>query len=186
MLAAGLACGSDDAAPGDGADAAAPTADASTAGGADAADESPDAPDSDARPGFPGGDGPLYDALEPEAQELFDIINEERAAEGVYPVELREDLVCAAQAHSEDDGAAIACEHEGSDGSDFPDRIVGCGGELTAAHFETIACGPGTPRGAVDLWLQSDDGHREAMLGAARRHVGVGVTDTFWVATYHD
>ncbi len=131
----------------------------------------------------PGGGGATYDELDAELQELFDLINEEREAAGVSPVALRGDLVCAAQVHSDDIGDTQTCSHDGSDGSEFPDRVRACDGDSVTA--ETVACGQQSPRAAVDGWLNSPP-HRDIMLGAGRRHVGIGVHQNYWTAVYDD
>jgi uncharacterized protein YkwD len=127
----------------------------------------------------------LYAELDPALQEFFDLINEERATHGVEPVRLRADLICAAQRHSEDIGPERLCQHEGTDGSSFGQRVTECGGSLRAGG-ETVACGQQTPRTAVDAWLGSQAGHREMMLGANRRDVGIGVADNYWTAVWAD
>lgn len=127
----------------------------------------------------PGGGEPAE--LEGELAELLDLMNEERDEVGAPPLEPREDLVCAAQLHSDDIGEAQSCSHEGTDGSSFPERVAECGGSSVRA--ETIACGAQTPRDVVDGWLNSPP-HREAMLDESYREVGLGVHNRYWTAVY--
>jgi uncharacterized protein YkwD len=147
-------------------------------GGPDAADPGP-TPDAD--PGAPDAD-PAAGTLSPEEQMLFEIINAERAAQGVTAVALRPDLVCAVARHSMDVGATQTCSHTGSDGSSPGDRVSDCGGAGWTG--EIIACGQGTPRDAVDAWLASSAGHREIMLDPGNRWAGVAMYQNFWTAIF--
>ena len=165
---------------------------ASTAACGSDGDDGGDGPDAgeapgaqDAAGGSGGGGGDLYDDLEPEVQELFDIINEERAAHGVDPVALRADLVCAAELHCDDICPKQLCQHEGTDGSEVPDRLAACEVRWRAVG-ETISCGAPTARGAVDGWLASTQGHRETMLGEQYGSVGLAAANNFWVAVWAD
>lgn len=144
-------------------------------------DDGEDGPDAG---GSGGGGGELYDDLEPEVQELFDIINEERAARGVDPVSLRADLICAAELHCDDICPKQLCQHEGTDGSQVPDRLAACEVRWRAVG-ETVGCGAQTARGTVDGWLASPL-HRETMLGEQYGSVGLAAANNFWVAVWAD
>lgn len=130
-----------------------------------------------------GGGGTLYEQLDPVLQQLFDEINGERTDRGLSPVTLRADLICAAERHSADIGPRSDCTHTGSDGSQPGDRVADCGGRGWTG--EIVACGQGTPAGAVDAWLNSP-GHRAIMLGASKSEIGVGVANNFWTAIFDD
>ena len=182
MIAAGFACTgnittSDDPIidPGEGPDAGETTpGDARPQGQPDAAP--PDPPDA-----APVDPGPLYDQLSADAQGVFDTINEERVAAGLQLVELRDTLVCAAQSHSDDIGPNQVCGHTGTDGSSPGDRVNSCGGGGWTG--EIVACGQGTPRSAVDAWLNSP-GHRGIMLDGSKREIGVAVVNNYWTAIF--
>jgi len=131
----------------------------------------------------PTGGGALYDALPSQLQGLFDTINAERAQRGLQLVVLRETLICAAGVHSDDVGPISSCSHTGSDGSSPGNRVDGCGGGGWSG--EIIACGQGTPRSAVDAWINSP-GHNAIMFGSSKRQIGVAVTNNFWTAIFDD
>jgi uncharacterized protein YkwD len=61
--------------------------------------------------------------------------------------------------------------------------VVTCGGGGWSG--EIIACGQGTPRAAVDAWINSP-GHNAIMFGATKREVGVAMTDNYWTAIFDD
>jgi uncharacterized protein YkwD len=124
-----------------------------------------------------------YEGLSAEEQELFELINEERAARGLPRVALRPELVCAARRHSDDVGPAQSCSHTGTDGSSPSERVNACGGGGWSG--EIIACGQSTARRAIDAWLGSP-GHNAVMLGVSRREVGVAMTSNFWTAIFVD
>jgi uncharacterized protein YkwD len=149
----------------------------------DRADASSSTGGTDAAPGSSDPDD-LYDELAPELRELFDLINEERAAHGSPPVSLQAALQCAAKVHCDDVCPQRLCQHEGTDGSQFFERIAACGGQYGAAG-ETIACGAQTARGAVDGWLGSPR-HREIMLDGRYTSLGIAAENNFWVAVWAD
>ena len=96
---------------------------------------------------------------------------------------LRDDLLGAAQLHSDDIGVRRACTHTGADGSGPGDRVGQCSGAGWTG--EIVACGQGTPASAVDAWLGSP-GHRAIMLGRSKSEVGVGMTNDYWTAIFDD
>jgi uncharacterized protein YkwD len=121
--------------------------------------------------------------LTAQEKDLLDTINAERAAMGLVPVVLRQTLICAAEAHSMDVGAVGSCSHTGTDGSDPTVRVQRCGGGGWSG--EIIACGQGTPRGAVDAWIGSP-GHNAIMFGASKREIGVAMHNNYWTAIFDD
>lgn len=127
------------------------------------------------------GEGDPATGLSAEEQALLDAINAERAERGIPAVTLRDDLVCAAARHSLDIGERRACTHTGSDGSEPGDRVRDCGGPGWSG--EIVACGYGTPAGAVGGWLSSP-GHRQIMLDGGLRRVGVAMHENYWTAIF--
>jgi uncharacterized protein YkwD len=178
LLAGGCGGSDDEAFGGDAAADASPGSGGTDAGAGGSADGSADLPDA-----APDESDSLYDELAPELQELFDLINAERVAEGVAEISLRADLICAAQTLADDAGAELSCSTTGSDGSSTGQRVAACGGLGWSA--ESIGCGHATPRDTVDSWL-GDAERRDIMLGEGRVHVGVGAYNDHWVATYAD
>ena len=104
------------------------------------------------------------------------MINEERAKRGLHPLEIDDQLNCAAKIHSDDVGPKRSCSHTGSDGSSPWDRAARCD---TGASRENIACGQRTAREAVDAWLNSE-GHFKNMMSSDIHFIGVAVTDYYW------
>jgi hypothetical protein len=130
-----------------------------------------------------GGGGTLYEQLSAPEQALFDILNEERVARDLEPLVLRASLVCAARRHSDDVGPVRSCSHTGTDGTSPTERVNDCGGGGWTG--EVIACGQSTARAAVDAWLGSTAGHREAILGESKREIGVAMTDNYWTGVLY-
>jgi uncharacterized protein YkwD len=149
------------------------------AGCSDTGSVDPDGPDGSAGGGTDAGD---TSGLDPVLVELVAIINEERAAAGRQQVVASGPLNCAAQVHSDDIGERRACTHTGSDGSSPTERVAACDG--SGWNGEIVACGAGTPRGAVDLWLNSS-GHRSIMLASEQRVIGVGMHQNYWTAIFN-
>ncbi len=127
------------------------------------------------------GNGDLYEALAPELQELFTIINEERATRGLAAVVLREALLCAADSHSADIGERRECTHDSPDGADPGARVNACGGG--GWNGEIVACGQRSARAAVDAWLDSP-GHNHIMLDDSQRAIGIAMHENFWTAVF--
>lgn len=145
-----------------------------------AADATPGTPTPDAAVSAPDAD-PGAATLSPQEQELHRLINEERVARGLQPVELRPDLNCAAARHSQDIGATGSCTHTGSDGSSPGTRVADCSGSGWTG--EIVACGQGTPRAAVDAWIGSA-GHNAIMFTPGQRFIGVAMHNNFWTAIF--
>lgn len=132
-------------------------------------------------PGQPGSGEPSPGS----DQQLLDLeleINKARRDAGLSIVASDKALACAAAAHAKDIGPRQACSHTGSDGSSFTLRVTRCGGTMGYGG-EIIACGQGTPKEAVQAWLNSP-GHRAIMLDAKQRSVGVGMVGNYWVAVF--
>lgn len=107
---------------------------------------------------------------------MVNLINKERKAKGLHALKVDPKLNCAAQMHSDDIGPKRLCQHEGTDGSSPWDRAERCG---TRAFAENVACGQGTPRQAVDGWLNSP-GHYKNMMNEKLEFIGLGVNNNFW------
>jgi uncharacterized protein YkwD len=112
---------------------------------------------------------------------LFEALNSHRASLGLPPVELVDELVCAARVHSRDLGAVGMCEHVGSDGSTPESRVAGCGG--LDWDGEIISCGHRTPERAIAAWMRSSS-HRDVLVEPSLRRVGVAMQDNYWVAVF--
>jgi hypothetical protein len=119
----------------------------------------------------------------PTAEELTtaDLIDAERVAQGLDALDIDVRLVVAAQGHSADMLATGNYSHTGSDGSSYADRIAAAGYPGSGVG-EVIAwtMGEGTPEQVVAMWMGSQ-AHRDLLLSANIRHIGVGVASSeYW------
>lgn len=94
---------------------------------------------------------------------VVQLINSERAAQGLPPLSIDSRLVQAARRHSQDMATNNFFSHYGSDGSSPFDRIRDAGYSFRTAG-ETIAGGYTSPESAVNGWMNSS-GHRAILLG---------------------
>ncbi len=109
-----------------------------------------------------------------EAQ-VVDLINQERQARGLAPLQVHSALQTAARGHSQDMACNNFFSHIGSDGSTPWDRAVRAGYSPTYIS-ENLYMGSGSynsPSAAVQGWLNSPT-HRDAMLAPEPIHIGVG------------
>ena len=111
-------------------------------------------------------------ATSPYAQQVVDLTNQERAAQGLPPLIIHHLLENAAEAHSRDLGDSGICQHDSSDGTDWVVRLQRTGYTPFAGIGENVACGQPTPQQVVEAWMNSS-GHRENILGNFQ-HIGVG------------
>lgn len=109
-----------------------------------------------------------------EIQQVVDLTNQERATAGCAPLVPHDLLMQAAQEHSTEMATYNYNTHEGLDGSLPWDRIAELGYSYGYVA-ENIAFGPPTASGAMDIWMNSVSGHREAILNCTFQHIGVGV-----------
>lgn len=128
-------------------------------------------------------------AIAPVEQELIDIINAERARQGLPPLTPDPRLADAAATHSIDMAGGDFFAHRGSDGSG-PDERVAREGYRWRYVAENIGCGQDTPQRIVASWMSSA-GHRENMLSADATDIGValatrhgGGCEIFWTALF--
>ncbi len=102
---------------------------------------------------------------------VVQLINSNRANQGLPPLSVDSRLVQAARRHSQDMATNNFFDHYGSDGSSPFDRIRDAGYSFRSAG-ETIAGGYTSPESAVNGWMNSS-GHRAILLGNFDE-VGVG------------
>ena len=105
-------------------------------------------------------------------QQVFVLINQERAKAGLQPLSFDTRLAQAAETHSQNMAVQDFFSHIGADGSVPEDRIEATGFELTGAVAENIAAMP-TPEEAVIGWMNST-GHRNNILDPEVTKTGVG------------
>ena len=106
------------------------------------------------------------------------LINEERSAYGVPPVQPNASLREAALSHSEEMVSQGYFEHTSPAGVTFVDRIAAAGYTRDARSWEVgenLVWGTGplsTPQSLVTGWMNSPP-HRENLLGTSFREIGI-------------
>ena len=113
-------------------------------------------------------------------QQIFVLINAERAKNGLGELEWNESLAELARVHSQDMASAKFFSHRGSDGSMVDDRADRLGLGTWRSIGENIAYmrGYDDPAGlAVTKWLEST-AHRKNLLGPNWKESAVGVAVT--------
>ncbi len=113
--------------------------------------------------------GPVYADFE---SEVIDLVNVERAAEGLPPLSYNASLAAAARGHSEDMGLQNYFSHTGLDGRSAADRVTDAGYTWNYVG-ENIAAGQPTPEDVIETWMASD-GHRANILNPNFCDIGVG------------
>lgn len=113
--------------------------------------------------------------------EVIDLVNVERAAEGLAPLNYDARLAAAARDHSEDMGLQDYFSHTSLDGRTVSERIEDAGYSWNT-YGENIAAGQPTPEDVIDSWMSSQ-GHRANILNPNFCDIGVGYTyvaDSFY------
>jgi uncharacterized protein YkwD len=111
------------------------------------------------------------------ARSLLVAINSARATAGVAPLRATGKLTSAAGWQSEVLARAGYLDHTSPDGSTLVDRLMRVRWTGSAAG-EDLAVAP-DPASAVSMWMQSP-GHRENLLRASFRTVGLGLARGVW------
>ena len=115
-------------------------------------------------------------------QQVIELVNAQRLANGNLPPLKREDtLTDAARYHATDMGQDNYFNHNTYDRINgalvqvcsFQDRVVGYYGSGWSALAENIAAGYGTPEQVMTGWMNSS-GHRANILNPNLREIGVG------------
>ena len=104
--------------------------------------------------------------------DVLDLVNDERAAEGLDPLSYDADLTSAARGHSQDMGLNGYFSHTSQDGRSPGDRITAAGYSWNT-YGENIAAGQTTPAAVVAGWMNSP-GHRANILSPNFCDLGVG------------
>lgn len=120
------------------------------------------------------------------AQQVIDLVNQERAQAGCPALTVDPALVAAAEAHTQDMANNDFFSHTGSDGSKPWDRMERAGYMWTVAA-ENISAGRQSPEETVAGWMASE-GHRANILDCSLRETGVGyvyLADDPGAVVYH-
>ena len=104
--------------------------------------------------------------------DVIDLVNVERAAQGLHPLSYDHQLAAAARDHSEDMGLQDYFSHTSLDGRTVPDRITAAG-YFYNTYGENIAAGQPTPENVIAAWMSSS-GHRANILNPNFCDIGVG------------
>ncbi|KGP91034.1 sporulation protein [Pontibacillus chungwhensis BH030062] len=114
-------------------------------------------------------------ALSQFEQKVVELTNEERAAQGLEPLEIDKELSNVAEKKSQDMAQNGYFSHDSPTyGSPF-DMMKQFGIEYRTAG-ENIAKGQQTPQEVVDAWMNSE-GHRANILNENYTHIGVGFVE---------
>ena len=123
-----------------------------------------------------------YDVGPPDAQEMLELVNQERAKVGVAPLKLDERLNASAQEKADDMQNRDYYDHKSPDGIEgyslvfkhMPNRCRYASENL--AEVSTTDSKFGSSRFTIDNWMHSTKGHREAILDAKYSLVGFGIS----------
>ena len=114
---------------------------------------------------------------------VIDLVNVERAANNLPPLQYNEKLTVAARLHSQDMGNNNYFSHTSQDGQAFNERILDAGYDYSACG-ENIAAGYTTPEAVVAGWMDSE-GHRANILSPDYCDIGVGYAAVAGSQFYH-
>ena len=124
----------------------------------------------------PGGSGTSQAMSSGEllwAEEVLDLVNQERISRQLSPVEWHVQGTDAAFGHSVDMHERDFFAHENPDGDGPGDRLRAAGVNWSS-YGENIAIGQETPARVMAAWMGSD-GHRRNILDPEFTHLGIGV-----------
>jgi uncharacterized protein YkwD len=137
-----------------------------------------------------GCGGPLLGAYDAGfEQAVVEMVNQERANEGLPPLKLMDDLVSAARYHAQDMAEDRYFDHHTHDRID-EELVLACNwSDRVRAYYtgwaglgENIACGYTSPENAMNAWMRSE-GHHDNLLGNYRE-IGIGYYDLYWVQNF--
>lgn len=123
-----------------------------------------------------------YDVGPPDAQEMLELVNQERAKVGVAPLKLDERLNASAQEKADDMQNRDYYDHKSPDGIEgyslvfkhMPNRCRYASENLAEVSITDSKFG--SSRFTIDNWMHSTKGHREAILDAKYSLVGFGIS----------
>ena len=121
------------------------------------------------------------------AQQVFDLTNQQRTANGLSDLASNAELDQSAQAYAEAMATQGFFSHSGPDGSTPGTRIAATGYQAST-WGENIAYGYGTPAEVMNGWMNSA-GHRANILGSGYKDLGVGYAvsssgTAYWVQDF--
>lgn len=105
-------------------------------------------------------------------QQVLELVNQERTANGLSKLTWAEDLAVIARAHCSDMIERNFFSHTNPDGQSPFDRLKNNGISYRAAA-ENIAYGQQTAEAVMNAWMNSE-GHRANILSSSVREIGIG------------
>ena len=118
------------------------------------------------------------------AQQVIDLVNEERAKAGLAPVNASEAITQAANVRAQE--IVTNFSHTRPDGSSFSTALRQAGVSYMGSG-ENIAYGQRTPKEVMDGWMNSS-GHRANILNANYKNIGIGYYENngvkYWVQLF--
>lgn len=105
------------------------------------------------------------------AQQVLELVNEERAKAGAAPLKMNVKAVQAAEIRAEE--IVTSFSHTRPNGSNFATALTESGVNFKTAG-ENIAWGQKTPQEVMNAWMNSQ-GHRANILNTAFTEIGIGV-----------
>lgn len=121
--------------------------------------------------------------------QAFELINQQRRANGCAAVQLNHELGVAAKQHSQDMAANNYVGHTGKDGSSFVQRAIAAF-YTSQPSGEVVAAGRATAAETVNDWMNSP-AHRAIITDCANQDMGIalatatGTTYTYyWTAVF--
>lgn len=117
------------------------------------------------------GEAPV--AWERFARQVVALTNAQRAAKGLPPLKLQDNLTAAARWLAQDMADRDYFDHTDRQGRSIDPRLPNFGYGGYQEIGENIAAGQATPADAVSDWMRSPD-HRENLLSANYSEIGIG------------
>lgn len=119
-----------------------------------------------------------YDVGLPDAQEMLELVNQERAKVGAAPLKLDERLNASAQEKADDMQNRDYYDHKSPDGIEgyslvfkhMPNRC-----RYASENLANILIPDSNSRNTISTWMSSTKGHREAILDKDYDLVGFGI-----------
>lgn len=114
------------------------------------------------------------------AQEVVDLVNVERAKQGIAPLSIDPNVTKAAQVRAKEIKTSFS--HTRPDGRTAFTALDEANASYRGAG-ENIAIGQKTPEQVVSDWMNSE-GHRKNILNSSFKYIGVGVDGTAWTQLF--
>lgn len=119
-----------------------------------------------------------YKVGPPDAQEMLELVNQERAKVGVAPLKLDERLNASAQEKADDMQNRDYYDHKSPDGIEgyslvFKHMPNKC--RYASENLANILIPDSNSRNPISTWMSSTKGHREAILDKDYDLVGFGI-----------